>query len=85
MPSGYTQDFVQILRIAPDDVLVDGVTVPADAYHAVGAYTVADHAVAAGPHVITSAKPFGIMGVGYTGVTSYGYPGGMALNNLAPN
>jgi hypothetical protein len=84
-PSGYAQDFVQILRIAPDDVLVDGVTVPANAYYSVGAYTIADYAVAAGPHVITSAKPFGINGVGYTGVTSYGYPGGMALNNIAPN
>ena len=84
-PSGYSQDYVQILRIAADDVKVDGVTVPANAYYSVGAYTIADYAVAAGPHVITSATPFGIMGVGYTGVTSYGYPGGMALNNIAPN
>jgi hypothetical protein len=84
-PSGYSQDYVQILRIAADDVQVDGVTVPANAYYAVGAYTIADYAVSAGTHVITSSSPVGIMGVGYTDVTSYGYPGGLALNNIAPN
>lgn len=84
-PQGYSQDFVQIIRIAGDDVIVDGVTVPAAQYTTVGAFTVADYQVAAGPHVITSATPFGIMGIGYTDVTSYGYPGGLALNNIAPN
>ncbi|MCC6525108.1 MAG: IgGFc-binding protein [Polyangiaceae bacterium] len=83
-PSGYAVDYVQIIRTTGDDVLVDGVAVPANAYYTVGAYTVADYAVAAGPHVITSVSPFGIVGAGYTGATSYGYPGGMALNNIAP-
>jgi hypothetical protein len=84
-PSGYTNDYVQLLRISAADVQVDGVTVPANAYSTVGAYTVADYAVSAGTHVITSSSPFGIMGIGYTAVTSYGYPGGLALNNIAPN
>lgn len=84
-PSGYTKDYVQLLRISADDIKVDGATVPASAYYAVGAYTVADYPVSAGTHVLTSASPFGIMGVGYTDVTSYGYPGGLALNNIAPN
>ena len=61
------------------------VTVPAAKYYTVGAFTVADYQVGAGTHVITSASPFGIMGIGYTDVTSYGYPGGLALNNIAPN
>lgn len=84
-PSGYSQDYVQIIRISADDVVIDGATVPASEYTTVGAYSVADHKVVAGPHVITSTTPFGIMGVGYTDVTSYGYPGGLALNNIAPN
>ena len=84
-PNGYTQDFVQILRITADEVKVDGVTVPASSYYAIGAYTVADYPVKAGSHVITSASPVGIVGIGYTDVTSYGYFGGLALNNIAPN
>ena len=81
-PSGYSQNYVQIIRTTADDVLVDGAPVPAGEYSAVGAYTVADHLVSAGPHTLTSASPFGIVGVGYTGVTSYGYPGGFGLKDL---
>ncbi len=83
-PSGYAVDYIQIIRTTGDAVQVDGVTVPANSYYAVGAYTVADYAVAAGPHVITSNSGIGIVGVGYTSATSYGYPGGMALDNIAP-
>jgi len=82
-PSGYGYDYIQIIRVSNDDVLVDGAVVPAASYYAVGNYSVADYQVAAGPHAITSTSPFGIMGVGYTGVTSYGYPGGFALRDLA--
>ena len=83
-PSGYSQDYIQIIRTTGDDVQVDGTTVPANQYYSVGAYTVADYQVSGGTHVIVSNSPFGIMGIGYTGVTSYGYPGGLALNNIAP-
>jgi hypothetical protein len=65
-------------------VLVDGVPIPAGEYYAVGSYTVADHKVTAGTHVLQSAAPFGVAGIGYTAVTSYGYPGGMGLVNLNP-
>jgi hypothetical protein len=81
-PTGYTANYVQIIRTTSDDVMVDGAAVPASAYSAVGNYTVADHKVAAGAHVLTSTSPFGIVGVGYTEVTSYGYPGGFALKDL---
>jgi len=82
-PSGYSSDYVQIIRTTADDVLVDNVAVAAGEYQTVGAYTVADHHVSAGPHVLTSTSPFGIVGVGYTDVTSYGYPGGFALKDLS--
>ena len=83
-PTGYTSNYVQIVRTTADDVTVDGVMVPPSAYYAIGAYTIADYAVSAGPHVILSNSPFGIVGTGYTYATSYGYPGGLALNNIAP-
>lgn len=83
-PSGYTSDYVQIIRAANVDVTVDGAVVPAAEYYTLGAYQVADHKVTAGTHVMKSAMPFGIMGIGYTAVTSYGYPGGMALVNINP-
>ncbi|MBI5531408.1 MAG: IgGFc-binding protein [Deltaproteobacteria bacterium] len=82
-PSGYTFDYVQVIRTTADDVIVDGTPIPANEYSPVGAYTVADHKVAAGSHSLTSTSPFGIVGVGYTGVTSYGYPGGFALKDLS--
>ncbi len=83
-PTGYTQDYVQIIRQSNDDVTVDGVPVPANEFYTVGNFQVADHPVSGGPHVLKGSKPFGIMGIGYTDVTSYAYPGGMALVNLNP-
>jgi hypothetical protein len=83
-PTGYTTNYVQIIRTTMDDVTVDGAVVPASSYYTIGAYTVADYAVAAGPHTILSNSPFGIVATGYTYATSYGYPGGLALNNIAP-
>ncbi len=83
-PTGYSQDYVQIVRTSNEQVLVDGAAVPDSEYYSVGGYTVADHVVAAGAHVLTSTGAFGIVGVGYTNVTSYGYPGGFALKDLTP-
>lgn len=84
-PSGYTANYVQIIRSTADPVSVDGVDVPESSYYTLGAYTVADVLVSDGPHTVLSNSPFGLIGAGYTAVTSYGYPGGLALNNIAPN
>ena len=83
-PTGYSQDYVQIVRTSNEPVLVDGAAVPDSEYYAIGGYTVADHLVGGGSHVLTSTGAFGIVGVGYTNVTSYGYPGGFALKDLTP-
>ena len=81
-PSGYSQDYVQIIRPGVVDVFLDGAPVPAGSFYTVGTYQVADVQVAPGVHSLESAEAFGIMGVGYTGVTSYAFPGGLALNDL---
>lgn len=81
--TGYTQNYVQIIRTAgATDVLVDGQVV--GGYVAVGAYELADWPIAEGNHIATSDAPFGIINVGYTSVTSYAYPGGMKLDVINP-
>jgi hypothetical protein len=74
---------VQIVRSAGGpDVLVDGQVV--NGYYAVGMYEVADWAIQPGTHLAESAAQFGIYQVGYTGVTSYAYPGGLRLKVINP-
>ena len=81
--TGYSQDYVQVIRTKGGaDVLVDGVTV--NGYYTVDQYEVADWKIAPGGHLAESAQPFGIVSVGYTGVTSYAYPGGMRLQIINP-
>jgi hypothetical protein len=64
------------------DVKVDGVVVTG--YYAVGEYEVADWKITEGSHLAESDAPFGIYQVGYTGVTSYAYPGGLRLKVINP-
>lgn len=81
--TGYTQNYVQVVRAAGGpDVLVGGVVV--DGYVLVGDYELADWAIDEGNHFATSATPFGIINLGYTEVTSYAYPGGMKLAVINP-
>ena len=81
--TGYNADYVQVIRTkGGPDVLVDNVVV--NGYYTVGNYEVADWKIAAGGHFAESAMPFGIVSVGYTGVTSYAYPGGMRLQIINP-
>lgn len=80
---GYNPNYVQVVRPAgAADVKVDGVTV--NGYYAVGAYEVADWKINEGSHLAESDAPFGIYQVGYTGVTSYAYPGGLRLKVINP-
>jgi hypothetical protein len=82
--TGYTWNYVQIIRPAGGPpVLVDDVEVTG--YYQVGAFEVADWPIEEGAHVADSADPFGITQVGYTTVTSYAYPGGLALGFINPN
>lgn len=80
---GYNPNYVQVVRTAGGpDVLVDGAVV--GGYYAVGNYEVADWPIAEGTHLAESAAQFGIYQVGYTGVTSYAYPGGLRLKVINP-
>ena len=64
-------------------MLVDGQVV--GGYYAVGAFEVADYSLAQeGTHFATSTQPFGIVSIGYSPATSYGYPGGLKLEVINP-
>jgi hypothetical protein len=80
----YPKHYVQITRPAGGaDVLVDGVVV--GDYYQVGAFDVADYPLAVeGTHFVTSDQPFGIVSIGYSPATSYGYPGGLKLEVINP-
>jgi hypothetical protein len=81
--TGYSADYVQVIRQAGGaDVKVDNVSV--NGYYTVGGYEVADWKISPGGHLAESTQPFGIVSVGYTGVTSYAYPGGMKLQIINP-
>ncbi|MGH1340410.1 MAG: IgGFc-binding protein [Nannocystales bacterium] len=81
--TGYDVHYVQITRdLGGADVLVDGVVV--DGYYTVGSYEVADWPISEGSHLAQSDDSFGIMSVGYTGFTSYAYPGGLELEVINP-
>ncbi|MCY0988817.1 IgGFc-binding protein [Nannocystis sp. ILAH1] len=81
--TGYSADYVQVIRVKGGaDVKVDGATV--GGYYTVGNYEVSDWKISQGGHLAESTDPFGIVSVGYTGVTSYAYPGGMRLKIINP-
>lgn len=80
---GYNLHYAQVVRDKGGaDVKVDGVVVTG--YYAVGAYEVADWKINEGSHLAESDAAFGIYQVGYTGVTSYAYPGGLRLKVINP-
>ena len=81
--TGYNVHYVHVTREAgAADVFVDGTMVTG--YYAVGEYEVADWVISEGSHFASSDDAFGIVGVGYTGYTSYAYPGGLELEIINP-
>ena len=81
--TGYQVHYAQIVRTdGGAEVFIDGNQV--GNYYQVGAFEVSDVQVTEGAHFATSDQPFGILQVGYTGVTSYAYPGGLKLEVINP-
>ncbi|MCA9690450.1 MAG: IgGFc-binding protein, partial [Myxococcales bacterium] len=79
----YPEHYVQVIRKAGDaDVMVDGA--PVGGYYQVGNYEVADWPISEGSHFAVSDDAFGIVGIGYSTATSYGYPGGLRLQTINP-
>mgnify|MGYP001390413938 CR=1 FL=1 len=80
---GYEDNYVQVIReVDGANVYVDGELV--NGYETFGGFAVADWPIDEGPHYADSEEPFGVIQVGYTDVTSYAYPGGLALAPINP-
>ena len=81
--TSYPLHYAQIIRpLGAADVSIDDVVV--DGYYTVGDFEVADVKISEGAHLATGDDPFGIVGLGYSGATSYAYPGGMRLKVINP-
>ena len=85
-PDDYAQNYVDIVAKPGASIMLDGqaVTAPPEA---VGGYVVYRQKLAsgqAGAHVLSASERVGIQVVGYGTATSYMYPGGLDLANIAP-
>jgi hypothetical protein len=86
-PTNYTTNFVNITAPTNTVVVLDGATVPAASFSAIGATGFSFARVPLsnagnGNHSITSTAKAGITVYGYGQYTSYWYPGGLDLNIL---
>jgi hypothetical protein len=87
-PDDYRENYVDIVAKPQTTIRLDGQAVSAerapvgaDAY---SVYRVKLGAGQAGAHVLTASERVGIQVVGYGTATSYMYPGGLDLANIAP-
>ena len=86
MPQGYSTNFVTVVAPLDAQVTLDGAAIPA--LTASGeldgvAYGYAHVSAEAGPHVIESETPFGIIASGHADDVSYGYVGGSGVAKIA--
>ena len=85
--SGFRTNLVNV--VAPTSVVgaltMDGNPIPAGLFQAIGAsgYSGAQVPVTLGGHTFSATLPFGVFSYGYDSFDSYGYPGGLALGQVA--
>jgi len=87
-PDDYIANFVDIVARPAATMTIDGQTVLAIA-QAIGSSQYAAYRVnlglgKAGAHVLVASEPVGLQVVGYGDYTSYRYPGGLNLAQIAP-
>ncbi|MFU8804699.1 MAG: IgGFc-binding protein [Bradymonadaceae bacterium] len=80
-PTGYSSDYVVIIRAVGESVTLDGVVVPHESFAPVGsgAYEISTQSVQPGLHILKGEEVFGIIAYGFNRAVSYGYPGGLDL------
>ncbi len=88
-PTDYDINFVDVVAPGGTSLTLDGAPVTAAA-SAIGASTFKvtrihlDAGAKGGAHVLEGSAPFGIQVLGYGSYTSYQYPGGLNLQEIAP-
>ena len=83
-PNSYLEDYVSIIAPLGASVVLDNETIPSNRFSPVGSsgYAVHRRPVGDGAHVLTAAEPVGLIVYGYDDDVSYGYPGGLGLEEL---
>ncbi len=87
-PDDYDENWVDIVAPTDTEVEVDGDPVTEKGTKIGGDFEVIRHKLGAGKdgaHTLTSTKPVGIQVMGFGAYTSYHYPGGLDLNQIAPS
>jgi hypothetical protein len=86
-PTDYTESYADVVAPPGTTLTLDGTTVSAAATPVNSAYSVSRIPLGAGndgAHVLTGTNPFGVQVIGYGDYTSYQYPAGLDLNQIAP-
>ena len=85
--SGFTLNFINVVAhtAAVGSTTLDGVAIPAASFTPIGAsgFSGAQLSVALGSHRLAGPLPFGAFVYGFASFDSYGYPGGLALGQVA--
>jgi PKD repeat protein len=85
--SGFDINFINVVgpTSAAGSITLDGSSIPASSFVAVGAtgFSGAQVAIAKGSHSLAGPAPFGVFVYGFAQDDSYGYPGGMSLSPVA--
>lgn len=85
--TGFSKNYINV--VAPDaavgSITLDAVVIPASDFSPIGSsgYSGAQVSVVLGSHTLSGALPFGITMYGFANYDSYGYPGGLALAEVA--
>lgn len=85
--SGFATNFVNVVapNSAVGSITLDGVPIPASAFTPIpgSAFSGSQRPVSLGSHNLGGPQPFGVFAYGFDSFDSYGYPGGLALGEVA--
>ena len=85
--SGFTLNFINVVapNAAVGTTTLDGVAIPAASFTPIGAsgFSGTQRSVSLGSHRLAGPLPFGTFVYGFASFDSYGYPGGLALGQVA--
>jgi hypothetical protein len=86
-PTDYTESYADVVAPPGTTLMLDGTTVSAPTTAVNSSYSVSRILLGSGndgAHVLTGTMPFGVQVIGYGNYTSYQYPAGLDLAQIAP-
>ncbi len=85
--TGFPINYINVVAptAAVGSVTLDGVAIPAAAFTPIpgSSFSGTQRPVALGSHTLAGPQPFGVFVYGFANADSYGYPGGLALGQVA--